>query len=731
LAKTDSVAFRNNNNDGDLLLAIDSSNALTFNGAGFASSALTSGHVFIGSSLNVATDRALTGDLAITNAGVTAVNSVQAGVITNAMVNAAAAIAFSKLAALTVSRALASDGSGIVSVSATTSTELGYLAGVTSAVQTQLDSKLALAGGTMSGALILGNVAPATFTASATTGGTLTAGTYYYKVWPVFGSLIGAPSRERSVVISGGNSASSLAWAAVSGTTTYRVSRGSAQGSCDGYYTVSGTSYTDTNASFTGSGNPFSQTTTQWGATGGNLLMPGSSGGIYFQSWLDGSIVSNIGLTSADEMQYVTGTSGSHIFIDVNNHSIARISRTSSHSEISAWSTSDALGDLDLTYGTSLNIRPSNSTKWTFNTNSLLTPSGAAATPALDLNSEHTGLYLGSAGVMAVSIVGTNRYNFLDSALRPAGNNTQDLGSSSAKWANVYAGTQLINTATTNQLLFGTTNTTTVSFTAPSASRVYTVPDAGGAANFLLSGSGQIVNADINASAAIAYSKLALTGSVVNADIGASAAIAYSKLASLTSAHILVGSAGNVATDVAMSGEVSITNAGVTALATTIANAHTFSGQITFSNTSGQLIHGNSASPAIPAAGNIGEVIESKAPGPTNFPTTSQFGDLTSITLTAGVWRIDGLVFAGANGATVTQFVGGVSTTTGNSGTGLVNGDTAQNQTGPTGVANTSVCLSGIIVTPSTSTTYYLKYLASYSVATPQASGRITATRIA
>jgi len=41
---------------------------------------------------------------------------------------------------------------------------------------------------------------------------------------------------------------------------------------------------------------------------------------------------------------------------------------------------------------------------------------------------------------------------------------------------------------------------------------------------------GSIVNADVNASAAIAYSKLALTGSIVNADINASAAIAYSKL---------------------------------------------------------------------------------------------------------------------------------------------------------------------------------------------------------
>ena len=42
---------------------------------------------------------------------------------------------------LTASRALVSDGNGDVSVSAVTSTEIGYLDGVTSAIQTQLDTK--------------------------------------------------------------------------------------------------------------------------------------------------------------------------------------------------------------------------------------------------------------------------------------------------------------------------------------------------------------------------------------------------------------------------------------------------------------------------------------------------------------------------------------------------------------------------------------------------------------
>ena len=61
--------------------------------------------------------------------------------IVNADIKASAAIAFSKMANLTTARALVSDGNGDVSVSAVTSTEIGHLDGVTSAIQTQLDTK--------------------------------------------------------------------------------------------------------------------------------------------------------------------------------------------------------------------------------------------------------------------------------------------------------------------------------------------------------------------------------------------------------------------------------------------------------------------------------------------------------------------------------------------------------------------------------------------------------------
>lgn len=66
--------------------------------------ALTSGHIFVGNSSNVAADVAMSGDISITNAGVTA---IVAGVIVNADINASAAIAYSKFATLATGSILA------------------------------------------------------------------------------------------------------------------------------------------------------------------------------------------------------------------------------------------------------------------------------------------------------------------------------------------------------------------------------------------------------------------------------------------------------------------------------------------------------------------------------------------------------------------------------------------------------------------------------------------------
>ena len=132
----------------------------------------------------------------------------------------------------------------------------------------------------------------------------------------------------------------------------------------------------------------------------------------------------------------------------------------------------------------------------------------------------------------------------------------------------------------------------------PSDTYILTISDAGVSVPSV----GSVTNTSVAADAAIAFSKLAsltsgnvlvgnssnvptsvavtgdvtisntgvtsiASGAVVNADINASAAIAHSKLASMSSGNILVGSSGSVPTSVAVTGDVTISNAGLTTIA--------------------------------------------------------------------------------------------------------------------------------------------------------------------
>jgi len=136
---------------------------------------------------------------------------------------------------------------------------------------------------------------------------------------------------------------------------------------------------------------------------------------------------------------------------------------------------------------------------------------------------------------------------------------------------------------------------------------VVTTSDSGTVTSAMIA-DGAVVNADINASAAIAHSKLATitagsvlmgnatgvptataisgditlsntgvasiaTGAIVDAEISASAAITHSKLASITAGSVLMGNATNVPTATALSGDVTISSSGVTAIgASTVTN---------------------------------------------------------------------------------------------------------------------------------------------------------------
>lgn len=107
-----------------------------------------------------------------------------------------------------------------------------------------------------------------------------------------------------------------------------------------------------------------------------------------------------------------------------------------------------------------------------------------------------------------------------------------------AKVGGVITGELLIGTAGTFGFEGSTANAyeTYLSAVDPTADRSIEFPNQSG--TVIVSGNASIVNADINASAAIAYSKLSLGTSIVNADISSSAAIAGSKIVAATTSVV-------------------------------------------------------------------------------------------------------------------------------------------------------------------------------------------------
>lgn len=139
---------------------IEGDTALTFNtttdklSAGGTTGSVDTGTIELGHASDTTLSRSAAGTLAVEGVDVLTTSntktltnkSIDADTntitnIENADIKAAAAIAVNKLAALTASRAVVSDGSGFVSAATTTATEIGYVNGVTSAIQTQLDAK--------------------------------------------------------------------------------------------------------------------------------------------------------------------------------------------------------------------------------------------------------------------------------------------------------------------------------------------------------------------------------------------------------------------------------------------------------------------------------------------------------------------------------------------------------------------------------------------------------------
>jgi hypothetical protein len=94
---------------------------------------------------------------------------------------------------------------------------------------------------------------------------------------------------------------------------------------------------------------------------------------------------------------------------------------------------------------------------------------------------------------------------------------------------------------------------TTLAVTDPTADRTITLPNV----------SGTVVT---TGDTGTVTSTMIANGTIVDADVNASAAIAHSKLANITAGSVLLGNASNVPTATALSGDVTINSSGVTAI---------------------------------------------------------------------------------------------------------------------------------------------------------------------
>lgn len=132
------------------------------------------------------------------------------------------------------------------------------------------------------------------------------------------------------------------------------------------------------------------------------------------------------------------------------------------------------------------------------------------------------------------------------------------------------------------------------------------------------------------------------------------------------------------------------------------------------------------------AAGNVGEEVIASTTGAA-FPGSNVWGDLTSgITLTAGDWEIEAWFSANGNASTWSEIDIGVSTTSGNSSAGLtlgINRMITQFASTSTTITRMPIILPPQRVSLSSTTTYFMKYLAVYSAGAPAVDGGVIRAR--
>lgn len=217
-------------------------------------------------------------------------------------------------------------------------------------------------------------------------------------------------------------------------------------------------------------------------------------------------------------------------------------------------------------------------------------------------------------------------------------------------------------------------------------------------------------------------------------------AVTVSSNVVLGGAIILGGSAGT-------SGQVPTSNGPGAAqsyttpatLATIIATSSTWTANQTFSSATITTLNVSTMTPSggivgatngtTAPTGDYGEVLSSSTVDAFVSLTNTQYKDVATLSITSGTWLLIGECQYGGSGTTSDNVRCGISTTSGNSSTGLTLGTTEFGWQPITG----TVRGGGLSVYPiaiSSNTTYFLKVRVDFSAGTVTAFGKLSALRI-